>query len=361
VITSEGGEMKPRVLLVGYGVVGKRVADAVHAQDDMTLGGVVDVAPTSLVAVAKERGFPVYSASVESTEKMRRAGIQVDGDMEAALRGADIIVDCSPEGITPKNVPTYKSAGKPFIVNGGEEHELTGFSFSSLANYRAALGVKQARVVSCNTTSLCRMMVALQSITGLSDVFVTIVRRGADPVRTSRGPINGIEPVLGGFSHHAPDVNSVIPDLKISSLAVKVSTTLSHVHMLRLEFSRGVDAQEIVAALRRTPRITLVSGEKGVTSNAHIHELYRDKLRPRGDFWEVAVWEDSILASGRVAVLTYCVHMECVAIPENVDAIRAMLLLEDRASVSVMKTDKAVGCFKTEADYERLDATAALK
>lgn len=346
--------MTGKVLIVGYGVVGKRVADAVHLQEDMSVSGVVDVASTSLVGIANERGYPLYAASSDALARMRDGGLSVEGDFHAALAEADIVVDTSPEGITAKNIPIYQESKKPFIVNGGEKHELTGFSFSALANYRSGLGATKTRVVSCNTTSLCRTIVALRSVGELKDIFVTIVRRGADPVRTSAGPINATEPVLGGFSHHAPDVNTVMPDLKIASLAVKVSTTQSHVHMMRVTFDNEIDRETIISAFHATPRIILVSGKKGLISNAHIHELFRDKLRPRSDFWEVAVWEDSIYVDGKTAVITYCVHMEAVAVPENVDAIRAMLQLQKEPSESVSMTDKALGFFQPDARYESL-------
>ena len=102
------------------------------------------------------------------------------------------------------------------------------------------------------------------------------------------------------------------------------------------------------------PRIILVSGKKGITSNAHIHEYFRDQRRPRGDFWEVAVWEDSIHVDGATITMSYCVHMECVAVPDNVDAIRAMLKIEEEPSKSVAKTDKALGCFQEHSDYQKL-------
>ncbi len=351
--------MKANVLVVGYGVVGKRVADAVHLQQDMDVSGIVDVVSTSLVAVADERGYPLYAATPEAAERMTAGGIRVQGDFSAALIGSDIVVDTSPEGVTAKNLPRYDQAKKPFIINGGEKHETTGFSFSSLANYRAALGVMKTRVVSCNTTSLCRVLVALRSVGEIEAAFATVVRRGADPVRTSAGPINAIEPVLGGFSHHALDVKTVIPDMPISSLAVKVSTTLSHVHMLRIVFKESVHRDKILEALDYTPRITLVSGSKGVVSNAHVLELFRDRLRPRGDMWEVAVWDDSVRVEGRTAVLTYCVHMESVAVPENVDAIRAMLKFEKDAARAVSMTDQALGLFQPHANYAMLGAPSS--
>lgn len=45
-----------RVGVNGYGVIGKRVADAVTLQDDMTLAGIADVGFDWRIRVAAERG-----------------------------------------------------------------------------------------------------------------------------------------------------------------------------------------------------------------------------------------------------------------------------------------------------------------
>ena len=49
-------EDRIRVGVNGYGVIGKRVADAVALQDDMELVGVADVGFGYRVKVAAERG-----------------------------------------------------------------------------------------------------------------------------------------------------------------------------------------------------------------------------------------------------------------------------------------------------------------
>jgi glyceraldehyde-3-phosphate dehydrogenase (NAD(P)) len=132
--------MSAKVLVVGYGVVGKRVADAIDAQSDMGLAGNVDVVPSALVGIASERRYPVFAATAEAVEKMTKGGARVESDFDAALRGADLVVDTSPGGVTAKNLPAYARVKKPFIINGGEKHGVTGFSFSSFANYTQALG-----------------------------------------------------------------------------------------------------------------------------------------------------------------------------------------------------------------------------
>lgn len=48
-----------RVAVVGYGVIGKRVADAVALQHDMQIAGVADVAADWRLQVAASLGLPV--------------------------------------------------------------------------------------------------------------------------------------------------------------------------------------------------------------------------------------------------------------------------------------------------------------
>lgn len=49
--------MKVRVAVNGFGVIGRRVADAVRAQADMELAGIADVATDWRMQVARERGI----------------------------------------------------------------------------------------------------------------------------------------------------------------------------------------------------------------------------------------------------------------------------------------------------------------
>jgi 3-mercaptopyruvate sulfurtransferase SseA len=57
---------KIRVSINGYGVIGKRVADAVALQDDMELAGIADVVHDYRIRVALERGYAVFSATPEA-------------------------------------------------------------------------------------------------------------------------------------------------------------------------------------------------------------------------------------------------------------------------------------------------------
>jgi hypothetical protein len=53
---------KVRVAVNGYGVIGKRVADAVRVQPDMELAGVRDVTTDYRIKTAVVLGLPVYAS-----------------------------------------------------------------------------------------------------------------------------------------------------------------------------------------------------------------------------------------------------------------------------------------------------------
>ena len=74
-----------RVAVNGYGVIGKRVAAAVAAQDDMTLAGVADVATDWRVAVARAKGYPLFGATLEHVRAMTEAGLDPAGSLDDLL------------------------------------------------------------------------------------------------------------------------------------------------------------------------------------------------------------------------------------------------------------------------------------
>ena len=94
---------KVRVGINGYGVIGKRVADAVARQEDMELTGVSDVVIDYRIRVAAERGYPIYASAPEKRPLMTDAHIPVVGTLDELLKKVDVVVDCTPKGIGAKN------------------------------------------------------------------------------------------------------------------------------------------------------------------------------------------------------------------------------------------------------------------
>ena len=106
---------KVRVAVNGYGVIGKRVADAVARQDDMELVGVSDVLADYRIRVAAERGYPIYASLPDKMSDMKAANLPVQGTLQDLLGQVDLVVDATPKGIGAKNKPTYDQAGVKVI------------------------------------------------------------------------------------------------------------------------------------------------------------------------------------------------------------------------------------------------------
>lgn len=72
-------------------------------------------------------------------------------------------------------------------------------------------------------------------------------------------------------------------------------------------------------------------------------ELMRDLRRPRGDMWEVALWEDVLTVDGDELYYTYQVDNQAIVIPETIDAIRALTSMVEDGRESIRLTDEALG------------------
>jgi len=333
-----------RVAINGYGTIGKRVADAVAAQPDMEVVGVSKTRPSSEAFIANERGYPLYITDMANRGKFEAAGIAVAGDVEEMLKKCDIVVDATPGGVGKENKKLYQLFGVKAIWQGGEKHEVAGISFNSSCNYNDAFGADYVRVVSCNTTGLCRIIRLIDDAYDVTSVFATMVRRGSDPGGIKKGPVDAI--VLNPVtipSHHGPDVQTVLPDINIVTTAMIVPTTFMHMHVLRMELAKEANAADVLELIRGHPRIGLVKGPTGITSTAELREFASDMGRPRSDLWESCVFEDSVSVVENVLYLFQAIHQEADVVVENIDAIRAMMKTTPVAEESVRMTNEALG------------------
>lgn len=339
--------MVVKVAINGYGTIGKRVADAVDAQDDMEIVGVTKTRPAFGCDLAVKKGYPIYCTYDDEAKisAFAEAGYECHGGLSDLLSIADIVVDCSPGKVGASNMEKYRAAKIKWIFQGGEKHALTGLSYTSSANHKENLNAEGTRVVSCNTTGLSRTLVPLYEHCGSLSVECTMIRRAADPGDSSKGPINAIKPVLKVPSHHGPDVMTVKPEIQINSMAVAVPTTIMHVHVIvaQLPEGHGLDTDKVLDMWSNEPRIIQMNGsETGITTTAEVMEFSRDIGRKWGDLHEIFVWKDGVKLSGNTLYYFQAIHQESDVIPENVDAIRALTGIEEDWRKSVAKTDEAI-------------------
>jgi glyceraldehyde-3-phosphate dehydrogenase (NAD(P)) len=335
---------KIRVAVNGYGVIGKRVADAIARQEDMTLVGVADIGIDWRPRVATRKRFRLFGAASEDADAMRRADMQVAGTLEDLIGESDVVVDCTPKRVAAKNVETYRRFGRKFIVQGGEKHEVTGHSFVAEASYEGAIGRDSTRVVSCNTTSIVRTLEALKRAGLLRRARGTLLRRATDPWESHQGGImNTLVPEESIPSHQGPDAQTVDPDLDVITMAVKVPQTLAHLHYWSVQMTRHAEKEEVLDAFRTSSRIALVRMDQGLSALNVIKELMADLGRPHDDLYEVALWADMLQVKGDELFYAYMVDNQAIVVPETIDAIRALTGRETDASVSMKRTNAALG------------------
>ncbi|NON62559.1 phosphorylating glyceraldehyde-3-phosphate dehydrogenase [Acidianus sp. RZ1] len=331
-----------RVSVNGYGTIGKRVASAILAQPDMKLLGVAKTTPNYEAFTASKLGINLYVPE-SSIKEFEEVGLKIAGTVEDMVRNSDVVVDATPNGVGAQYKQLYQLSKRKAVFQGGEKSNVADVSFSALCNYSEALNKDYVRVVSCNTTALLRTICSLGKVSKVQKVRGTIVRRAADPKEVKEIPISSLVPNTARVpSHHAKDVNTVLKDLDIVTMAIIAPTTLMHMHLLNVTFSTKVSREDILEVFKNTPRIILIRSKTKVNSTAEILEVARDLGRPRNDIQEVAVFEDSVYTSGNEAFVMYAVHQESIVVPENIDAIRAMTGFND-VDTSIKITNSTLG------------------
>ncbi len=346
--------MTVRVGINGYGTIGKRVADAVAVQPDMKVVGVTKNRPSFEARRALELNYPLFGATDKGVEALKKAGMPVAGGLKDLLKVCDVVVDCAPPDLGAENLKTYREQKVKAVFQGGEEHEAIGWSFNATANYRETLGREYVRVVSCNTTGLIRTLYPLHAVGAVEDIYAVMVRRAVDPNDSKKGPVNAIEPALKIPSHHGPDVASVVTGLPIHTMAVKVPTTLMHLHAVIVRLKRAMGDGEVADLWSKQPRVLMVRGSDGFASTAQVMEWARDERRARGDLYETVLWADGFKVEGKTLYYYQAIHQEADVVPENVDCIRAMMRVTDDGPRSIEMTDKAMGILRPGAKAEAL-------
>ncbi|MDO8678622.1 MAG: type II glyceraldehyde-3-phosphate dehydrogenase [Acidobacteriota bacterium] len=335
---------KIRVAVNGYGVIGKRVANAVVRQEDMSLAGVSDVVTDWRARTVTRHGLRLFGATGAHADGMRAVGLDVAGTLDELLDQADVVVDCTPKHVAAQNIDGYRRRRLKFIVQGGEKHEATGHSFVAESNYASALNRDATRVVSCNTTSIVRTLTALKRAGLLQRARGTLLRRATDPWEShDSGIMNTLVPEPEIPSHQGPDAQSVDPDLDVVTMAVKVPETLGHLHYWSVQMTRRASKDEVLDAFRGSSRIALIRISDGLVALNTVKELMADRGRPHDNLYEVALWADMLRVQGDELFYAYMVDNQAIVIPETIDAIRALTGTVTDASESIARTNAALG------------------
>ena len=332
-----------RVGINGYGTIGKRVAAAVDVQPDMAVVGVSKRSLDHEAAAAVDRGFDLYAPDTAADDPGGSCDISLTGSTTALIAESDVIVDATPAGVGADNAEQYAQTDTAVVFQGGEASTVAPTSFCARANYAETVGQAATRVVSCNTTGLARLISPLDEQFGVASVDCTLIRRGGDPTQSNRGPINDIVPdPVTVPSHHAADLQTVLPSIDVMTKGVTVPATLMHLHSLTVCLASAPSVDAVHDCLREERRIELVASAYGQDTCADLRESAYDRDRHRGDVWENCVWSESIAVDGQSLSLLQAIHQQADVVPENIDAIRALAAADD-AETSRQLTNDALG------------------
>lgn len=337
-----------KVGVAGYGVIGQRLADGVALQKDMDLVGIADLAPTLSIRALKEKGMPYSLYLVEGADKSKfnALDIPVMGSFEDLLGKVDVMLDSSPGGIGAKNKALYEKAGVKAIFQGGESNSVADVFFHGYANYEKGVGVDYLKLTSCNTTGLIRSVSCLDRKFGIDRVAITIIRRVADPGDYHRGLTNALQ-MDKAPSHQAVDLMTIMPHVEATGILVHTPVTHGHIITVLAHGKNGKITKEIaLEAFRAHDRIRVVSIDEGFLGNASFFRYARDLGNPRGDMYEIGLWEDSIVESGDDIMYAINIPQESVTIPETMDAIRACMSMQPDSASGTAKTNEYLGLGK---------------
>ncbi len=332
---------KVKVGVVGYGVIGQRLADGVAKQQDMELVGIVDVAPTLSIRALYDSPSPYDLYVVDDSMKaaFEAENIPVKGDFDDILSRVEIVLDASPGGVGAKNKEIYKKKGLKAIFQGGEKNEVADVFFHGYANYPKGVGADYMKLTSCNTTGFIRAVDCIDRAVGVERVAVTIIRRAADPGDTHRGLIDvaQVEPVP---NHQALDLMLIMPHIDATGALVHVPTTHGHIITLLVTPKKDISVEQALEQFEAHPRIKVVDIAKGFNSNTALFRYARDKGNKRADMYEIAVFREMVAKSGDNLFFTINVPQEAVVIPESIDAIRAAIPMQKDGAEAVALTNK---------------------
>lgn len=336
-----------KVGIAGYGVIGQRLADGVTQQDDMEVVGVVDVAPTLPIRALKEKGmiYDLYVAKPDNIPSFDEVGITVTGTMEDLIQKVDIMLDATSAGVGEKNKELYKKYGIKAIFQGGEKNSVADVFFHGYANYEKGINKQFLKLTSCNTTGLIRAVESLDQEFGIEKVAITIIRRVADPGDYHRGLTNALK-IEKAPNHQAVDLMTIMPHVQATGILVHTPVTHGHIITVVATPKKKFTKEQALEAFRAHDRIRVVRIADGFEGNASLFKYARDLGNPRGDMYEIAIWEESIINSGDDIMFAINIPQEAVVIPETIDGIRAALGLEADKWKAVTKTNKSLGLGK---------------
>lgn len=285
--------------IVGHDLVSKRVAGAVAAQEDM-------------VPSPHQPDF------------------------------CDVVVNCAADPLR---------LAIPVIQGPGVRRE-QGPCFSLLADRAEVLTAPSLQIATANVLAFARLLHALLPLGVVTRFFASTFRRAGHATEPRTGCVDALEPL---FADPAEDwdlgclFTERVPTYHVSR--TRGPYTHSDLHTLKIDLATTPALTDVLAALKRGPRLMVGAARDGFPNTAQVQEFFRDMGTT--DSYTVFVWEESVAVVDGSVVLMVDVPQETTPIPEIIDAIRLNQLPGVSLAASVAQTDAALRVRTRWADWAR--------
>ncbi len=303
--------MSASIIIVGWSPIGKRVAEAVSAQPDMMVQGVVE-ADGRLTGLIRARGHQILPASA------------------VASLGQNSVVVQSAETAPPANGRIILA---PHAPQDGSAPLFSALSIPELFRRHDRL-----QAATANTLAFARLAAALRQCGTLRRWYSTVLM----PAR-SAPIVDGLDPLETDIPEDlalARELAEAVPEISLARVAVPY--THSQLHLMKIDFEGGVARGEVLESLESSSRITVGHAKDGWRSTADLQEFCRNLGRPHGARPEVFIWHESIRVEGNSLFLMMDVEPDSVPVPEMIDAIRLMTNPSITISAAAAVTDSAL-------------------
>ncbi len=139
---------------------------------------------------------------------------------------------------------------------------------------------------------------------------------------------------------------TIMPHVDATGILVHTPVTHGHIITVLAKTKEKVTKEKLLEYFSNHPRIRVVRMKDGFLGNASLFKYARELGNPRGDMYEIAVFEESIVNSGDDIMFAINIPQESVTIPETMDAIRASMEMDTDRLGAVGATNKYLGMGK---------------
>ena len=280
--------MKLNVGFVGFdGTESKRAIPAIHqVKEAEGIEGDMNVllrsphgrAKSMLNKFTRTCNVRAFLTDEKDRAAWENVGARIEGGYDDFFEESGVIVVGTPEGQELPNVEASIAHDCDMVLMGGAHRGdiLNGLAekkigitekiredlgrefFFGLENYDRFLKAapKLVQCTSCNTTALCRAVLAARPL-GLRAVLGNLDRRSADPHNIVKVSPNAIQ-FGSGVGHQGNDAATVFKDVKFSIRASKVPITMPHVHQLNFVFEGEQKPETLLEQFSNTRRVVIV-------------------------------------------------------------------------------------------------------